>query len=87
MGSTTWTHLKDPSQPLPLIPLTNFGSTTSHLTTHLYCFEGYVSSLLKSLDDEHLHHDVFEFAKHKCVTFPISNKKKSFLFTLIHNDI
>ena len=43
-------------------------------------------SLCKGLDVETFHCDVCEFAKHKCVPFPISNKT-SIPFSLIHSDI
>lgn len=42
--------------------------------------------LFKGLDVEDFHCDVCELAKHKRVSFPITNKS-SLPFTIIHNDI
>ena len=44
-------------------------------------------SLFKGIDIGLLHCDVCELAKHKRVPFPISNKKMSFPFHLIHSDV
>ena len=44
-------------------------------------------SLCKDLDVEKFHCEVCELAKHKRVPFPISYKKSSIPFYLIHNDI
>ena len=44
-------------------------------------------SLFKGLDVEHFHCEVCELAKHKCVSFPVSNKKSPIPFYLIHSDI
>ena len=43
--------------------------------------------LFKGIDEEKLHCDVCELAKHRCATFPISNKRVSIPFVLVHNDI
>ena len=42
--------------------------------------------LFKGLDVREFHYDVCEFAKHKRVSFSLSNKS-SLPFTLIHSDI
>ena len=44
-------------------------------------------SLFKGLDIEHFHCEVCELAKHKRVSFPVSNKRSSIPFYLIHSDI
>ena len=44
-------------------------------------------SLFKGLDVEYFHCEVCELAKHKRVYFPISNKRSSIPFYLIHSDI
>ena len=44
-------------------------------------------SLFKSLDVENFHCDVCELAKHKLVSFPISNKRSLFPFYLVHSEI
>ena len=44
-------------------------------------------SLFKSLSVENFHCEVCELAKHKRVPFPISNKRSSIPFYLIHSDI
>ena len=44
-------------------------------------------SLFKGLDVEHFHCEVCELAKHKRVSFPVSNKRSSIPFYLIHSDI
>ena len=44
-------------------------------------------SLFKGLDIRTFHCDVCEYAKHTRVYFPISNKRSSSPFYLIHNDI
>lgn len=43
--------------------------------------------LFKGVDVEKLHCDVCEFAKHRRASFPISNKRVSSPFALIHSDI
>ena len=42
--------------------------------------------LFKNVDVDTFHCDVCEFAKHR-VSFPLSNKRSSFPFALIHSDI
>ena len=44
-------------------------------------------SLFQNLDEKHFHCDVCELAKHKHVSFPISNKKSSAPFSLVHSGI
>lgn len=44
-------------------------------------------SLFKTVNVEDFHCDVCEFAKHKRVSFPMSNNKSSFPFYLIHTDL
>ena len=44
-------------------------------------------SLFKNVHVEDFHCDICEFAKHKRVSFPISNNRSSFPFYLIHTDI
>ncbi|WVZ24536.1 hypothetical protein V8G54_003080 [Vigna mungo] len=44
-------------------------------------------SLFKNLNVESLHCEVCEFAKHKRVPFPISNKMSPFPFSLVHTDV
>ena len=44
-------------------------------------------SLFKGLDIADFHCDICEFAKHTRVSFPISNKRSSHPFHLIHSDI
>lgn len=44
-------------------------------------------SLFEGLENKHLHCDVCDFAKHKRVSFTISNKRSSVLFYLIHSDV
>ena len=44
-------------------------------------------SLFKNLESEEFHCDVCEFAKHTRTSFPISNKRSSYPFHLIHSDI
>jgi len=43
--------------------------------------------LFKEIDVEKLHCDVCELAKHRRASFPISNKRASIPFALIHSDI
>ena len=43
--------------------------------------------LFKRFDLGQFHCDVCELAKHKCVSFPISNTRVSIPFTLIHSDV
>ena len=43
--------------------------------------------LFKNIDVDTFHCDVREFAKHRCVSFPLSSKRSSFPFALIHSDI
>ncbi|KAJ9556713.1 hypothetical protein OSB04_011327, partial [Centaurea solstitialis] len=45
------------------------------------------SSLFSKLDVENLHCEVCELAKHKRIPFPVSNKRSTFPFYLIHTDI
>jgi hypothetical protein len=44
-------------------------------------------SLFKGLNVESFHCEVCELAKHKRVSFPVSNKRSSIPFYLIHSDI
>ena len=44
-------------------------------------------TLFKGLDIQSLHCDICEYAKHTRVSFPISNKRSSSRFFLIHSDI
>ena len=44
-------------------------------------------SLFKNLNVGSLHCEVCELAKHKRVSFPISNKMSSFPFSLFHTDV
>ena len=44
-------------------------------------------SLFKNVDLKHLHCDICEFAKHKCVSFSPSNNKSLFPFHLMHSDV
>jgi len=44
-------------------------------------------NLAKGLDFSHFHCVDCELAKHKRVSFPLSNKRTDFLFSLIHSDI
>ena len=44
-------------------------------------------SLFKNLNVGSLHCEVCELAKHKRVSFPISNKMSSFPFSLVHTDV
>ena len=44
-------------------------------------------SLFKKINVQDFHCDVCEFAKHKRVSFPVSNKKTSIPFHLVHTDI
>ena len=44
-------------------------------------------TLFKGLDIQSFHYDICEYAKHTRVSFPISNKRSSFHFFLIHSDI
>lgn len=44
-------------------------------------------SLFKGLDSEIFHCDVCELAKHKRVSFPVRNKRRSIPFALSHSDI
>ena len=44
-------------------------------------------TLFKGLDIQHFHCDICEYAKHTRVSFPISNKRSSSPFCLIHSDI
>ena len=44
-------------------------------------------SLFKGLTVEKFHCDVCELAKHKRTSFPVSNKRTSAPFTLIHSDV
>ena len=43
--------------------------------------------LFKSLEVENFHCEVCELAKHKRVSFPVSNKRSLFPFYLVHSDI
>ena len=43
--------------------------------------------LFKGIDVENLHCDICELAKHKRAFFPVSNKRTSIHFALIHSDI
>ena len=43
--------------------------------------------LFKGIDVEKLYRDVCELAKHRRVSFPISNKRVSIPFVLVHSDI
>lgn len=43
--------------------------------------------LFKNLDVSIFHCDICKLAKHKRVTFPISNKRSCIPFQLIHSDI
>ena len=45
------------------------------------------STLFKGLDIQLFHCDIYEYAKHTRVSFPISNKRSSSPFFLIHSDI
>lgn len=44
-------------------------------------------SLFKEVDIQMFHCDTCEFAKHKCVAFPSSNKRMVVPFALIHSDV
>jgi hypothetical protein len=44
-------------------------------------------SLFKGLNVESFHYEVCELARHKRESFPVSNKRSSFPFYLIHSDI
>ena len=44
-------------------------------------------TLFKGLDIQHFHCDICEYAKHTRVSFPISSKRSSSRFFLIHSDI
>ena len=44
------------------------------------------SLIFKNIDVDTFHCDVYEFAKHHRVSFPLSNKRSSFPFALIHSD-
>ena len=44
-------------------------------------------SLFLGIDIDGFHCEVCEFAKHKCNFFPISNKRTSIPFSLIHSDV
>ena len=44
-------------------------------------------SLFKGFDVKNFQCEVCELAKHKCVSFPISNKRSYILFYLIHSDL
>ena len=44
-------------------------------------------TLFKGLNIQHFHCDICEYAKHTRVSFPISNKRSSSPFFLIHSDI
>ena len=44
-------------------------------------------SLFKGFDLGMFHCEVCKLAKHKCVSFPISNTRASKPFTLIHSDV
>jgi len=43
--------------------------------------------LFKDLDIKDFHCAVYEFAKHKKISFPLSNKRTEFPFTLMHSDV
>nr|KYP41064.1 Retrovirus-related Pol polyprotein from transposon TNT 1-94 [Cajanus cajan] len=88
-------YMEDPN--LPTKSLISLSTMTNKEKAQLYhCRLGHPSfrvikvlfpSLFKNLNVESLHCEVCEFAKHKRVPFPISNKMSSFPFFLVHTDV
>ena len=81
---------------VPLSFLSKIPSTTKNKIWLHYCCLGHPSFgvlkimfplLFKGIDVEKLHCDVCELAKHRRASFPISNKRVSIPFMLIHSDI
>ena len=90
-------YIKDPNMPTRSHSLISESTMTSKEKIRLYHFQmGHplfqvakviFPSLFKNLNVGSLHCEVCELAKHKLVSFPISNKMSSFPFSLVHTDV
>ena len=66
---------------------TKFGFITFNLVILLNVLKAMFPLLFKNIDVDTFHYDVCEVAKHHHVSILLSNKRSSFPFALIHNDI
>ena len=66
---------------------TKFGFITFNLVILLNVLKAIFHLLFKNIDVDTFHYDVCEVAKHHHFSILLSNKRSSFPFALIHNDI